>query len=143
MDQPPHGPLRDSKLTGTVGIEATPTRVFHQRPTQGGRASVLGENGVHGVVSTPYGVSGVEFLHLDREGEPVGAQRLALSQKPYGPLGSPTTQHVSTTLQGHGAKKPDDSQVVVGVKVREEDVREGKGDAVAHHLALSSFAAVE
>jgi hypothetical protein len=42
-----------------------------------------------------------------------------------------------------GAYRFDDAEVVVGVEMREEDVADVEGDAVAHHLALRPFTAVE
>ena len=56
---------------------------------------------------------------------------------------SPETQPLGATLQRHRAHQPDHAEQVVGVHVREEDVLERERHAVAHHLPLRAFAAVE
>ena len=56
---------------------------------------------------------------------------------------SPAAQRLRASLQRHRAQEPDDPEEVIGVEVGEEDVADVERDAVAHHLPLRPFAAVE
>jgi hypothetical protein len=52
-------------------------------------------------------------------------------------------KRIGSPLQGHCSEQAGEPEEVIGVKVTEEDVVQGEGHAVAHHLSLRPFAAVE
>ena len=56
---------------------------------------------------------------------------------------SPQSQRLRASLQRHRSQQTDHADHVIGVEVREEQILERERHAVAHHLALRTFSAVE
>jgi hypothetical protein len=52
-------------------------------------------------------------------------------------------KRVGAPLERHGPHQSDHAEHMVRVKVCEEDVAQREGDAVAHHLPLGAFAAID
>jgi hypothetical protein len=89
------------------------------------------------------GVTGVEFANIETEGEALRTERFSALEHSFGAGWSPESQWFGSTLKRHGPEESDDSDEVVGVEVREENVIEIEGDPVAHHLALGPFTTIE
>jgi len=60
-----------------------------------------------------------------------------------GSLGPPNSERFGPGLELHRPHQADDAEDMIGVEMGEEDVAEDKRDAVAHHLSLGPFTAVE
>jgi hypothetical protein len=80
---------------------------------------------------------------VHREGLALHAQRERLAQQLLRAPGPDEPQRLGPALKSERPHQPDHAQEVVAVKMREEDVAQGEGDAVAHHLPLGPLAALE
>src|SRR2546421_7962772 len=88
-------------------------------------------------------VSCLHFGDLDWTRNALDAQLHRRGQNFLGALGAVEKQRLGTALQAERADQPDDAEEVIGVKVREEDLGGREAHAVAHHLALGAFAALQ
>src|SRR5207237_1805334 len=88
-------------------------------------------------------VSRLHFADLDRKRYALDAELHRRGQNFLGAFGAVEKQRLGTALQAERADQPDDAEEVIGVKVREEDLGEREAHAVAHHLALGAFAALQ
>src|SRR5690606_28413985 len=100
--------------------------------------------GVDVVITAPDDCTGFQFLDLQRIAQSLaGSGENVLFQYPCCSPRSPQTQWRGTPAELECAYETYDSVHMVGMEVREENVVEREGDAVAHHLALRTFTAVE
>jgi len=55
----------------------------------------------------------------------------------------PRAEGLGARLERQRAEQAEQSEKMIGMKVREENIAQRERDAVAHHLALSALAAVD
>jgi hypothetical protein len=85
----------------------------------------------------------LEIRDLQRKAEPIHPELLGAFERALRSTWSPQAERLRASLQRHRSHQADHADHMIGMEVCEEDVGQSEGDAVAHHLALRSFAAVE
>src|ERR687896_562444 len=87
--------------------------------------------------------AGLHFGNVELETHTLDAELRRTSQMPTRSPRPPEPKGLDPPLQRHRPHEADDANDVIGVQVREENVLEHERDAVAHHLPLRPFAAIE
>ena len=85
----------------------------------------------------------LQLRDLDGERQSVHAELFGTFEHSYSAARTPEAKKLRTSLKGHRTHESDHAEEVVGVKVCEEDVGQGKRDSIAHHLPLGALTAVE
>src|SRR2546430_17251132 len=83
------------------------------------------------------------FLDLDVEGNALHPQLQRLREQLLRPLRPIQPHRLGPRLQPERPNQPDHPEKMIGMKMREEDLRQRKAHPVAHHLALRALAALE
>ena len=123
-------------------MEATGPDVLLQHEAQGVDA-VLHSDRLHRVTTPLDPVTVLELDDVQREPELVHAEVHCLVQQAFRRDRAVEHQLLLASHHPQGAEEPDDSQVVVGVEVGEEDRIHREAGSVADHLPLAALAAVE
>jgi hypothetical protein len=124
-------------------VESAPPLVFDDGPGERLAAAMYRRDGGDRIRRTPDHLSRLELLDVDRKGETVGTERFASLEEAHRTARAPAAHRLRAALQGERAQQPDHAEKVIEVKVREKNVVEGEGDAIAHHLPLGTLAAIE
>src|SRR5437879_1469660 len=95
------------------------------------------------VSRVPFDPSRLQFPDLAPERHPFHAEFDRALEQPLRAFGAVQLDRLLAPLQPQGAQQADHPEKMIGVKVREKDLGQGKAHAVAHHLALGAFAALE
>ena len=85
----------------------------------------------------------LHLRHIDAKADALDAELRRAPQMPARPARPPQPERLDAPLKRHRPHQPNDANDVVGMEVREEDVLQHERDAVAHHLTLRPFAAIE
>ena len=94
-------------------------------------------------VALPHDVAGLHLVDLDRKRDALDAQLHRGAEDLLGPFGAVQEQRLRPPLQAERPDQADDAEKMIGVKMRKEDFAQREAHAVAHHLALGAFAALE
>jgi hypothetical protein len=105
--------------------------------------AVVHAHRLHGVAAAPHAVPVAQLVNLHGEGHGIQAQVHRLVQQPPGRGRAVELHGRLAPHHPQGAQEADDSQVVVGMEVGEEDGVHGEAGAEAHHLPLAALATVE
>ena len=143
MDLSPQRTFGNSQLAREVRIESAFPFFFDERVAERRRAAVVDGERDDRVAGALKSLPGFELQDLDGKGGALESEGLGALENSTCAARSPQSQRLGSTLQGHGPHQTDHAEQVVGVHVGEEDVLEGERHAVAHHLPLRAFAAVE
>jgi hypothetical protein len=143
MDFSPEWAFWNAELSRELRIETTASLLLHKRISNRRGASVLQSKGMDEVLLSGNGVAGVEFANFESESEALRTERFSALEHSIGTDWSPESQGLGSTLKRHRPQEPNDSDEVVSVEVREENVVEIEGDPVAHHLALGPLTTIE
>ena len=110
---------------------------------------MLGPEGMY-IVRIPHPASRIplhrprlQLMNLDLERHPFHAESDRALEQLLGPFRPVQLDRLLAPLQPQRAQQPDHPQEMIGVKVREKDLGQGKAHPIAHHLALGAFAALE
>ena len=141
--RPKSGPSRHAQRLGLLQVEA-PGRVVLLQHVRQRVDAVVHAHRVHRVAVPLHAVAVLQLDDLHREGRAAprpGAPPGAAAASP----GAGRTGASAFLAPHHPqrAQEADDSQVVVGVEVGEEDGVHREAGAEAHHLPLAALAAVE
>src|SRR5688572_3912572 len=143
MDESPHWPFGNSQSARAIRIEASLPIVFDKRITHRWSRPVLDREWHDRVVRPLELLAGIELTHLDGKRQTVDAELLGAFQVARRPFRTPEPQWIRSSLERHRAHQSDDADDVVSVEVRKENVAQRERHAVAHHLSLRYFTAVE
>src|SRR6266699_1385487 len=86
------------------------------------------------------------WFHLDDvdvERDALHAELNRLTEHLLRALGSVEAHRLGTRLQPERPNQPDHPEKMIGMKMREEDLRQRKAHPVAHHLALGALTTLE
>ncbi len=144
----PQGTLGDPGRACLVHVEPAASLMLAQRVPDRA-APVLGPEYMN-FVRLPPPASRVPNhfarLHLDDvdiEGNSLHAELNRLAEQLLRALGSVEAHRLGARLQPQRPDQPDHTEKMIGMKMREEDLRQRKAHPVTHHLALGAFAALE
>ena len=87
--------------------------------------------------------TGRDLGDFERKGETFDAESVGAFHHRLNAFWSPKSQRFSARSERQGAKQAEEAEKVIGMKVREENISDRERDSVAHHLALSAFAAID
>src|SRR5207237_9868179 len=116
-----------------------PTTVLrgeHLNLVRGARCAVA-------AVVRPYHVARFDLSDVDPERNSLDTQLDCLAKHFLGALGAIQYHRLGSRLETERADESDDSEKMVRVKMREEDVGQREAHAGAHHLGLGSVTAFQ
>src|SRR5205823_5621790 len=148
LQLPPQVSFRNAGGARFVGIKPPGTLMLLERVPDG-TPTMLGAEHVN-VVRFPFPVSRfpnhLTGLHLDDinvERDSLDAELKRLRKQFLRSLRPVQPHRVRTGLQAERTDQTDDSEKMIGVEMREEDLGQREAHPVAHHLALGALAALE
>src|SRR3989449_1699321 len=147
---PPKRSFGNSQRPRSLDVEPTAPHVLFEDVSERWPATVFGRKRKH-VVPVPlppspfpsHRVPGFYFVDLDGKRHTLDTELHGGAQDLLRALGTVQKQRLRPPLETERSDQSNDAQEMIGVKVREKDLGQRKADAVAHHLALGAFAALE
>src|SRR6266480_1623309 len=140
----PEWPLGNAGRFGFLDVEATAPHMLFQYVAERRAAAVFrGKRADVVPITFPNGISRLYLCDFDGKGNSFDAQLHGGTQDLLCALRSVERQRLGASLQPQRANQADDTEEVISMKVSEEDFGEREAHAVAHHLALGAFAALE
>src|SRR6266496_3229597 len=140
----PHWSFGNAGGFGLLDVKAPAPHVLLQDVAERRTATVLGGKGADVVaVALPHDVAGLHLVDLDRKRDALDTQLHRGAEDLLGPFGSVQEQRLRPALQAERPDQADDAEKMIGVKMGKEDFAQREAHAVAHHLALGAFAALE
>src|SRR5690606_10231175 len=119
------------------------TDVLDQRVAQRRALAMLHLEGTDLVVLAAHDGARLEVRHREREGQLLVPDAFGTLEQRLRATRAPDAERGLAELQRERLQQAQRTEEVIGVEVREEQILEREAHAVAHHLALRAFAAVE
>src|SRR6266576_2570710 len=121
----PQRPFGNVRRPGLLDVEAPAAHVLLQHISERRPATVLGGERADVVtIALPHAVPRFYLRNLDGKGDSFDAQLHGRAQDLLRPFGAVEKQRLRPPLQSQGSDQSDDAKEMIGVEVREEDLRQ-------------------
>jgi hypothetical protein len=134
--------FRNPEPSGLIHIETTRSVVLHEGQPHG-RRRVLDREGPDLETVVAHRFVTRKLANRHRKLQPITSELDSVPQLPLAAGASPNHEGLLTALETHGPKEPGQTQIMVGMQMRNENLAHPESNAEPHHLALGSFPAIE